>query len=273
MRDLSLFAGAGGGILAGLLLGWQTIAAVELDAYCRSVLALRWPGIALHDDVRTFDGRSLRGAVDVVSGGFPCQDISAAGRGAGIDGAQSGLWSEFARIISETEPTFAFVENSPRLRTRGLDRVLGDLAGLGFDAEWSCLSAEAVGAPHRRDRMWVLAAHSQRLQLWQQQGRQCGPGWSGATDLAEHGQAQPLADTKWAGHSGQIRDASSLGRETLRAQDQGGWWATEPDVGRVANGVAARSHRLRALGNGQVPLVAAVAFAGLARRFGVEVMS
>ena len=137
MRELALFAGAGGGILGGKLLGWQTVCAVEINSYCASILCRRQDeGILapfpIWDDVTTFDGRPWRGVVDVISGGFPCQDISAAGRGAGITGERSGLWSEMARIIGEVRPRFVFVENSPMLVSRGLGRVLADLATLGL---------------------------------------------------------------------------------------------------------------------------------------------
>ena len=192
MNELALFAGAGGGILGGKLLGWRTVCAVEIDAYARSVLLARQADGCLErfpiwDDVRTFDGRPWRGHVDVVSGGFPCQDISAAGKGAGIDGERSGLWREFARIIGEVGPRYVFVENSPmllcarrfegwlvqvvgllfgrvRLRDRialfkrpDVLRVLGDLAEMGYDAEWGVVSAADAGAPHLRERIWILA--------------------------------------------------------------------------------------------------------------------
>ena len=162
MRELALFAGAGGGILGGKLLGWQTVCAVEINSYCASVLCRRQDeGILapfpIWDDVTTFDGRPWRGVVDVISGGFPCQDISAAGRGAGITGERSGLWSEMARIIGEVRPRFVFVENSPMLVSRGLGRVLADLATLGFDAKWGIVGAHHTGALHKRDRIWVLA--------------------------------------------------------------------------------------------------------------------
>jgi site-specific DNA-cytosine methylase len=162
MNELALFAGAGGGILGGHLLGWRTVCAVERDAYAASVLAQRQNDGALApfpiwSDVCSFDGRPWRGIVDVVSGGFPCQDISAAGKGAGLAGARSGLWVEMARIIGEVRPRFAYVENSPVLTSRGLGVVLGDLAALGFDARWGVVSAASVGAPHERERIWILA--------------------------------------------------------------------------------------------------------------------
>jgi len=161
MRELALFAGAGGGILGGRLLGWRTVCAVEFDEYARAVLMCRQDDGSLEpfpiwDDVRTFDGRPWRGRVDVVSGGFPCQDISTAGKGAGISGERSGLWREMARIICEVRPRFVFVENSPALVVRGLGVVLGDLAALGYDAEWGVLGAADIGAPHQRDRIWIV---------------------------------------------------------------------------------------------------------------------
>ena len=161
MNELALFAGAGGGILGGHLLGWRTVCAVEWEPYPASVLCARQndgflPPFPVWDDVQTFDGKPWRGIVDVVSGGFPCQDISAAGKGAGIDGERSGMWREMARIIYEVRPRFVFVENSPMLTSRGLGRVLGDLAEMGFDAKWGVLGAADVGAPHQRDRIWIV---------------------------------------------------------------------------------------------------------------------
>jgi len=162
VNELALFAGAGGGILGGHLLGWRTICAVEWEPYAASVLVARQndgilPPFPIWDDVQTFDGRPWRGIVDVVSGGFPCQDISAAGKGAGIEGERSGMWREMARVVSEVRPRFVFVENSPMLVTRGLERVLGDLTEIGYDTKWTVMGAADVGAPHQRDRIWIKA--------------------------------------------------------------------------------------------------------------------
>ena len=148
--------------MGGKLLGWRTVCAVEFAAYPRSVLLARQrDGILepfpIWDDVRTFDGKPWRGLVDIITGGFPCQDISVAGNGAGIAGERSGLWSEMARIIREVEPRFVLVENSPMLTSRGLGRVVGDLAEVGYDAKWGVLGANHAGAPHRRERIWILA--------------------------------------------------------------------------------------------------------------------
>jgi len=137
------------------------VCAVELAEYPRSVLLARQSDcldpFPIWDDVSTFDGRPWSGVVDIVTGGFPCQDISVAGKGVGIDGARSGLWKEMARIIGEVGPRFALVENSPMLVDRGLAVVLGDLAALGYDARWGVLGAGHVGAPHSRERLWVVA--------------------------------------------------------------------------------------------------------------------
>ena len=275
MNELALFAGAGGGILGGHLLGWRTVCAVEWEPYPASVLAARQnDGILspfpIWDDVQTFDGRPWRGIVDVVSGGFPCQDISTAGKGAGIDGAKSGMWHHMARIIGEVQPQYVFVENSPVLRTRGLVRVLKDLASLGYDARWTVLGAANVGAPHKRDRMWVVS-HTNGISNALRRNST-----NNAKEVAVRGSnvGGSICDcrerrTESAGEStGNATNANSL----RKLQPQGsksdkwgwagdsGWWQTEPDVGRVAHGVAKRVDRIKAIGNGQVPAVAAAAF-------------
>lgn len=265
MNELELFAGAGGGILGGQLLGHRTVCAVEYDAYARSVLLARqadgtFPSFPIWDDVRTFDGRPWRGAVDIVSGGFPCQDISVAGRGDGLDGERSGLWREMARIIGEVRPRYAFIENSPALVNRGLDRVLSDLAALGFDARWTVLGAADVGAHHQRDRIWILA-HSRS------NGRRLGKiqyigGWGQATaNACADGSEGLVAYAKC--NAGNQQSGVELQRGWKKNPKQtwmGSWerreqnyWLSEPAVGRVVDGMAHRTHRLKAIGNGQVP--------------------
>jgi len=234
LRELALFAGAGGGILGGILLGWRTVCAVEIDAYCRRVLLARQrDGILepfpIWDDVRTFDGHQWRGKVDVISGGFPCQDISCAGKGAGIDGERSGLWKEFARIIGEVRSRYVFVENSPMLTVRGLGRVLGDLATMGYDARWGVLGAHDVGAPHLRKRIWILAHdNSARLQKQQFPGEK------------QQGGARPN-----------------------RVSMPDNWGTRNPSLAFIRRGVPGipyRVDRIRALGNGQVPHCMALAW-------------
>ena len=257
MNELALFAGAGGGILGGKLLGWRTVCAVEWEPYPASVLVQRQndgllPPFPIWDDVQTFDGKAWRGIVDVVSGGFPCQDISIAGKGAGIDGKRSGMWSHMARIIGEVRPRFVFVENSSALIARGLGRVLGDLASLGYDCKWKVLGAADVGAPHQRDRFWLVANadHMRELQPKGSQQNEWGRFVYGS-DAGGHTDSSRLA---------QRQSQQSDARAQLAPFERTDWWVTEPDVGRVAHGVAARVDRLKAIGNGQVPAVAATAW-------------
>jgi len=309
MNELALFAGAGGGILGGHLLGWRTICAVEWEPYPASVLCARQndgllPPFPIWDDVQTFNGNPWRGIVDVVSGGFPCQDISAAGKGAGIDGERSGMWGEMARIIREVRPRFVFVENSPMLTSRGLGRVLGDLAGMGFDARWGVLGAADVGANHQRDRIWIVARQRERISYPEHHGARRGEqqqesptrphgdvanteddyGWSrgcvkqnktiGASWSNKFsGSSKKMAYSTSIGQQGQgqheqpIYPAQGSDRQANYAESIGrpDFWSVEPDVGRVADGVASRVDRLKAIGNGQVPLCAATAWRVLTR--------
>lgn len=241
MHELALFAGAGGGILAGHLLGWRTVCAVERDAYAAQVLAQRQnDGILrpfpIWSDVCSFDAKPWRGIVDVVSGGFPCQDISANGLGAGIVGRRSGLWSEMARIVSEVRPEFVCVENSPRLRGKGLAVVISDLTEMGYGCEWFRLSASNCGAPHERDRMWIVA-------------------YSEGHDTRRLPKRAPEKNARLAERD---KDAS-----VTRWVGATPGWSVEPSVGRVVHGLAHRVDRIKALGNGQVPRVAAAAFSML----------
>ena len=264
MNELALFAGAGGGILGGKLLGWRTVCAVEWEQYPACVLLARQndgllESFPIWDDVQTFDGTSWRGIVDVISGGFPCQDISAAGKGAGIDGERSGMWREMARIICEVRPKFVFVENSPMLTHRGLGTVLGDLANMGFDAEWGVLGASDIGAKHHRKRIWIVARQRQvlsysdnRIKRWKQQQE----------SNAKTGSSMANTDN-W--HRGGQR--WGFGGQTHR---KGEWDIctifNQPEPARMADGVAARLDRNKAIGNGQVPQVAAVAWDLLTER-------
>jgi DNA (cytosine-5)-methyltransferase 1 len=255
----SLFAGIGGFDLglerAGMTCKWQ----VEIDDYASRVLAKHWPDVPRHGDVRTFPTADRDWSVDLICGGFPCQDISLAGKGAGLAGARSGLWYEFARILGNIRPRWAVIENVPALTSRGLDTVLCDLASLGFDAEWHVIPASAVGAPHRRDRIWIVA-HSQ--------------GINRRTGLRKNARPRSQTSGCWIeprNYGCNVADADSPRLEKWQRQDTVGagplswgesrgseWWATEPDVGRVAHGVPARVDRLRGLGNAVVPQVVEV---------------
>ncbi|WP_376747578.1 DNA cytosine methyltransferase [Burkholderia pseudomallei] len=343
MNELHLFAGAGGGILAGQLRGNRCVCAVEFDPYAQAVLVARqndgtFPPFPIWDDVRNFDGRPWRGIVDIVAGGFPCQDVSAAGTGDGIDGERSGLWTEMARIIREVRPFCVEVENSPMLTSRGLGRVLGDLASMGFDAEWGVLSAADTDAPHLRERIWIrgYVADAYRAREPQHAGRE-REFWVGSverrealahTDGKPRRQGRPDHATQGArgcnaDRSGVVANVSDALRDrcgqwprqqepesgscgTSNAGDDGaqgnvadavrereqriitggaeaqeregsfersdrprgygfGRWPAEPGMGRVVDGMAHRAHRIRTLGNGQVPRVAATAFTLLKR--------
>ena len=300
MRELALFAGAGGGILGGLLLGWRTVCAVEIDPYARSVLLARQNDGTLTpfpvwDDIRTFDGTAWRGAVDVVSGGFPCQDISIAGKGAGIEGERSGLWTEMARVIREVRPRYVFVENSPMLTSLGLGRVLADLAAMGFDAEWGVFGADDCGAPHRRKRIWIMAHADSTWESQPERSEQNERRWisHGGTQMAYAPSARPqewaskpmgqqkqnaelkrcccgtdMAYTSGYDVQGVKRVSADASQWQEPSREQVGLcggvgrqeWPAEPAVGRVVNGLAFRVDRLKALGNGQVPRVAATAW-------------
>ena len=250
LNELALFAGAGGGVLGGHLLGWRTVCAVEWEAYPASVLVARQndgilPPFPIWDDVQTFDGHPWRGVIDVISGGFPCQDISAAGKGAGIDGERSGMWGQMARIIHEVRPKFVFVENSPMLTSRGLGRVLGDLANMGFDAEWGVLGHDRFGGQHRRDRIWITAYTCKKsfrslvkrqgkvLEQWKKKER--SEGWVDFV-VGDDGTTPP---------SWRVRGKENDSR---------------PIMWRSSDGMADGVDRIAAIGNGQVPRVAAAAW-------------
>jgi DNA (cytosine-5)-methyltransferase 1 len=244
MNELALFAGAGGGLLASRLIGWRTVCAVEINEFCRSVLQLRQCDGSLDlfpiwDDIRTFSGAAWKGRVEVVSGGFPCQDISVAGPRTGLDGERSGLWLEMARIIREVQPRYAFVENSADLIVRGLDCVLADLAKMGMDARWGVFSAADAGARHRRERLFIVADRD---------GFMGTPGtW------AERQFRQPANERFCNG---------------LNASDSLALWLEMADArARMDDDVAHRVVRPHAIGNGQVPSVAAGAWRVLTGRY------
>lgn len=246
MNELHLFAGAGGGILGGMLLGHRTVCAVEIEPYCRKVLLQRQrdgilPWFPIWDDVRTFDGKPWRGIADVVCGGFPCQDISAAGNGKGITGERSGLWFEMARIIDEIRPAYVFVENSPMLLVRGIDRVLGQLATMGYDAKWGVFSAGDVGALHERERLWLLAQSNKERLL---------PDLQKNNGMEGTRKRPAFRSEDWF-----FPEMAQAMRRTVD-----GKWQDYPDATRDVDDVAHRLDRIKATGNGQVPAVVACAW-------------
>ena len=244
-------------------MGWRTVCAVELAPFPRDILIARqndetFPPFPVWDDVATFDGRPWRGRVDVVSGGFPCTGFSAAGRRRGLEDAGSSLWFQMLRIVRDVRPSYVFLENTPGIiRGDGLRTVLGGLAALGFHAAWGVIRADcaAVGAPHRRARLF-LVAHSRRRRR-QGEGLRAGGPTSCRRDAApEMGHAHSYRKPEYAGFEGEDEGGASWAS----------WWRDRPPFLGVVDGVANRGHRLRALGNGQVPGVAARAFIELAGR-------
>ena len=298
----SLFAGIGGIDLglerAGMTCKWQ----VEIDPWCRQVLAKHWPNVTQYEDVTRFCRRiydcdpededgyvncprcdvdfaecgcigtdqlvDTHGYVDLIAGGFPCQDVSNAGQKAGIkEGTRSGLWSEFHRIIRELRPRYVLVENVSGLLARGMGRVLGDLSTIGYDAEWEVLSAADVGAPHLRKRVFIVAdAQGSGLQGGNQAlacNSQTGRGRQSQSARGIARKQEDVADAQRERSQGRVYRRSDSGRENLEGyagcsgtaygQQRENWWTTEPDVGRVAHGVPQRVDRLKGLGNAVVP--------------------
>lgn len=266
MRVLDLFSGIGGIALGLERAGFETAAFCEVDPHCQQILRKHWPDVPIFSDVRELCRRtgdnepeddwggvecSIHsgqdfgdcpcigtdqfldevGGIDLIAGGFPCQDISNIGKREGIDGQRSGLWGEFARIIGELGPRYVIVENVSALLVRGLDRVVGDLATLGYDAEWHCIPAAYIGAPHRRDRLWIVAhARSEGLE------RHAG-----------YGEAIRRA----------VEDRSTWAQGVCGGRHPAEWWDVEPGMGRVANWLPGRlvKRHLTALGNAVVPQI------------------
>jgi DNA (cytosine-5)-methyltransferase 1 len=227
----SLFSGIGGFDLAaewcGITVSWVS----EIDPYASAVLKKHFPNAPNLGDITTLTNPP---PVDILCGGFPCQDISTAGSGKGVTGERSGLWKHYARIVGEVRPEYVIIENSPNLRNKGLEVVLQDLWALGYDAEWHCIPASSVGAPHQRDRIWIVA--------YPMRQRQQGP-WA----LGDARDSAAQAEGK----------ATHVVNGGIRQQGQ---WLLEPNVGRVAHGVPSRMDRLKCLGNAIVPQVAEIIF-------------
>lgn len=283
LRVLDLFSGIGGFSL-GLERtgGFETVAFCEMKPHAQAVLAKNFPGVPCHDDVTTYEFNE--GEADVITAGFPCQDLSFAGAGAGLSGSRSGLYREVIRAIRVVRPVRAVLENVAALLSRGLGTVLGDLAEIGYDAEWHCIPASSVGAPHRRDRIWIVANPRG------EQHKSSGAPISGA--LSEGLSKAYMANTscKRCDETGELRytepteRASGCGKALAHTNsddaqgffsgcldtegrsgsirgsagsccDGVGQWAVEPGLGRVAYGVPHRVDRLEELGNAVVPQV------------------
>jgi DNA (cytosine-5)-methyltransferase 1 len=265
INGLDLFSGIGGISLA--LAPWvRPIAYCENDRYAQAVLLSRMrdgglPRAPIWDDVCTLSPEVFESTdIDIIYGGFPCQDISVAGAGAGLEGERSGLFFEIIRLTRECRPRFVFLENVPALAVRGLDRVFLEFAALGYDARWTIVSAAEMGAPHLRERMWILAHASSSGRSGQNQYRFAdAPRQHEPIGLGTSSEA--MADSKGleGGTGTSTAGRSRRSDDTLREN----WWATEPNVGRVAHGVPSRVDRIRGLGNSVCPQAAREAFARL----------
>lgn len=292
LNGLDLFSGIGG-LTVALSDYVVPVAYCEQDPYCQAVLVSRMhsgnlPIAPIWDDVRTLRGSQLAG-IDIIYGGFPCQDISVAGNGKGLEGERSGLVFEVLRLVEECEAPFVFLENVPAIRHRGAERIIKELAGRGYDARWIVVSAADVGAPHLRKRWFMLASHAERLKLRLEQQREPGRPSDGVSTqrkafARDDGSEKPLADSGSVGFeeqcqahdddgtqsSGYVADRrgsvlADSASERLEGKREvlprlSGWWEAEPDVGRVVDGVPNRVDRIRGLGNAVVPLQAREAF-------------
>ncbi len=262
----SLFAGIGGIDLgferAGLECKWQ----VEIDDYATKILEKHWPQVKRWRDVKTFPPEDNQDwSVDVIAGGFPCQDISVAGKGAGLNGERSGLFYEIIRLARQLRPRAIVLENVSALLVRGMGTVLAELAEVGYDAEWHCIPAAGVGAPHRRDRVFIVAyakhdgSHGNRENEQERERQEMGRGQFFRRHGGNWNVADPDDKQRKRSEQEALRRESTLPRQFRRScENIGKQWSVEPDVGRVANGVPRRVDRLKCLGNAVVPQVAEV---------------
>lgn len=305
LNGISLFTGYAGIDLA-LKDYVRPIIYCDIEKYAQGIQLSRMddesiPFAPIWNDVTTLDGRKFKGLVDIIYGGFPCQDISVAGKGAGLEGERSGLFTEIIRLAKEASPTFIFLENVPAIRTRGSVQVQEALASIGYDTRWTTLSAAEVGANHKRERWFCLATNTKSLHDWKhnpskskgsiQQPREC----LGETDVANSmceglerqweseriQEEQPTLNSgsniksnpdsecerlmSWPreGIQSEIKKTigSNIDHVCFESEAKGSdWWAIEPDVGRVAIRIANRVDRIKALGNGVVPLQVKTAF-------------
>lgn len=290
---MHLFAGAGGGLLCDLILGHKPIIAVEWDKYACSVLRARaadgwFPDLSVWEgDVRMFNPSEYAGKVDCIHAGFPCQDISVAGKQAGVgEETRSGLYREVLRIADVVRPGELFLENVSAILSNGLGTVLADISTRGYVARWICVRASDVGANHQRDRWWLLARKLGNAKHDGQPASKITGSIKQGNDGSKTRQEQASESTRpgeqyeelayssnkglqgreIAGDNGENRTQSR--NEQLAGCGTGNQWnAVESDVGRVAHDVADRVGKLKALGNGQVPLQAAVAYSILERLF------
>jgi DNA (cytosine-5)-methyltransferase 1 len=266
-KVLSLFAGIGGFDL-GLERtgGFETVAFCEIDPFCRRVLAKHWPDVPCYEDVRELTAERLRAdgiSVDVICGGFPCQDISEAGLRTGLSGERSGLWKDYARLIGELRPRYVIVENVSELLRDGygMGDVLGDLAQVGYDAEWHSIPALAVGADHIRERIWIVAyPDSSGAFEVHQRGRIECQAQMGEDAAQDHADADRARLSRWLPAGTIAEDARAISARLGLALSAAPAFpgldgAGSPVLGRGENGIPDRVDRMHALGNSVVPQI------------------
>jgi len=264
----SLFSGMGGIEIGFEKSGFETEWFVEREPYAKEILKKRFPRTKIYEDVTKIDFRKVP-RVEILTGGFPCQDISNAGKRAGIKGSRSSLWNYYLKAIRQIQPKIAFIENVSALLNRGLNVVLADLAEIGYDAEWYCVPASAVGANHQRDRIFIIAYPNSN-----------GDRFNSSTDRREEEEIWDKDNesiiSDECGKANGSREISNTNSKRLQRREkarnfeeswkdreqqltrQSGYWATEPNVGRVAHGIPFRVDRIKCLGNAVVPQVAEV---------------
>lgn len=255
---LDLFHGIGGFALGAYWAGmkFKKHYCSDIEPYCQKLYALRFPESIQLGDITKIETDKLPKGDWIITGGFPCQDISIAGKGAGIHGARSGLWFEYWRLIRDLRPRFAIMENVGMLIHRGLREVLGSLAEIGYDAEWQDIRASDMGAPHRRERIWIIAypmPAGKRREPWEKEIESDIVADAGSNGLQES--TCPEFGSVYGQVEKSKRSKSSGGIATTR-----GNWSTEPAVGRLAHGVPNRVDKLRGLGNAIVPQIAEILF-------------
>lgn len=236
----------------------KTVAFCEIDPFCRAVLKKHWPDTPVYEDIRNLTASGLRSEgieCDVICGGFPCQDVSLAGRRAGLGDTRSGLWREYARLVGEIRPRYVIVENTPGLLSLGMGDVLGDLAALGYDSEWNCIPACYFGADHIRDRVWIVAHPTSWQSIHERRSDKLSEEMGGN---AAHPMRQGLP-----GRSNARKNEGNAGAEfarprfaiSLKASFPREYREHQPVLGRGVHGIPNRVDRVRALGNAVVPQV------------------
>ena len=264
---IDTFSGIGGFSLAARWLGGiETVQFVEREPYCHRILAKHWPTVPIHDDICTFNPAPR--SADIVCGGFPCQDISTAGKQAGIkQGTRSGLFYELMRVICVVRPRYVVLENVSAILANGLDTVLGELAEAGFDAEWACIPASAVGACHQRDRWWLVAYAPQLLSDGgsSEQPEHIGQSSRSKLSMAQSGNSHSESLSASNTSSKRLERRWACGSIANRLSPDWRSYLSEPVLCRGDDGLSNRVDRLKALGNAVVPQVAMIPLARVLR--------